>query len=156
MSGPIWWVIWPVSWLSADAAVEARRAEPERRAIGGVGHLPDPDVMAAVGAFADRLFESEILLAAVKQQGADRRVGIGPIEDHAFADLQAGAPGDRVGRMPARDGESMDELDLGADEADIDRIAGYAVDRGGDHLVGQRDVAAIPEPPDIPAQACRR
>ena len=40
--------------------------------------------MAPVGAVADRLFEGEILAAALEQQGADRRIQVGPVEDDAF------------------------------------------------------------------------
>ena len=104
-------------------------------------------MMAAIGALADRLFEGQILLAALEQQGADRRIGIGPVEDHALADLQAGTPRDGVGGMPAGHGESMDQLGLGPDETDIDRVAGNAIRRGRHHLAGKGDVVPILEPP---------
>ena len=109
----MWCVIWPVSWLSPTPLIVAGGAQPPGPVVRRrVRHLPETHMMAAIGAVADRLFEGHILLAALEQQGADRRIGIGPVEDHALADLQAGTPRDGVGGMPPGHGESMDQLGL--------------------------------------------
>ena len=138
-SGPMWWVIWPVSWLRPTP--RSKLAEPSQsgRVVAVDGFLqPEADVMALVGAGADRLLEGEILAAALVDQRADRRVGIGQVEHHAEADLDAALQRDRVGRTPASRGEGLDDVLMGADEADIDGIAGNAVRRRGAHADGFR------------------
>ncbi len=59
----------------ADAAVEGRVAEPDRPLLLAlVQHLPEPHMMAVIGAFAVRLFEREILAPAEIEQSAHGRV----------------------------------------------------------------------------------
>ena len=72
----------------ADAAILCRGAEPDRTLLlSFVQHLPEADVIAAVGAGADRLFERKILAAAEIIEVADRRILVGAIEQHAADDL---------------------------------------------------------------------
>lgn len=100
----------------ADAAIEAGGAQPEwPSVVADRIRPPEADMVAPVGTVADRLFESELLGAALEQQAAHRRVGIGPGKQDAFADVDGGPQGDGVGGVPAGDGESVHQLLLRAD-----------------------------------------
>src|SRR4051812_39537101 len=86
----------------ADTAVEGGVAEPDRPVfLALVQHLPESDMVTMVGAVADRLLESKILATAKVEQGADRRVPIRAIQQHAADDLDGRAPCHGIGRIPA-------------------------------------------------------
>ena len=73
----------------ADASVEACGAEPERRGRSDLSRrLPKADVVALVGAVADGFSKARSCFRPSKSKRADRRVGIGTVENHAFADLE--------------------------------------------------------------------
>jgi hypothetical protein len=68
----------------AEAVVENGRAEPDREAVlAGVERLPEADVVARPRASAGRLLEGQILTSVLVEQGADRRIEIGSIEQDA-------------------------------------------------------------------------
>ena len=120
----------------AHAAIEAGRSEPKGAAVfSGSERLPETDVMPLIGAFSDRLFESEVLPAAVEHQQAHRRVRVGTIEHHAGADLDTAAQGDGIRRIPFCSGEGMQNVAFRADQPDIDGIAGDALRRHRQHLL---------------------
>src|SRR5262249_18705091 len=86
----------------ADAAVHRRRTQPHRALLlAFIQHLPEADVVAAVGAGADRFLESEILAPAEIIEIAHRRVLVGTVEQHAADDLDRGFQRDRISRIPA-------------------------------------------------------
>ncbi len=133
-----------------DAAIKAGGAQPKRPAIVADRiSLPETDVVAPVGTVAGRLFEGEILGAALEQQAAHRRIGIGPGKQDAFADIDGGSQGDRVGGVPAGDGEGVDHLLLRADKPNIDRVAGNALRRVRHHLEALVAKTALPECPEF-------
>ena len=112
----------------ADAAVECRRAEPYRPLfLALIQHFPVPDVVAAVGAGAKRLFERKILAAAEVIEIADRRVLVGTIEQHAADDLDRRFQRDLIGRKPPGRMHRAHQILGVADQPDIDRIAGNAL-----------------------------
>src|SRR5260370_5862336 len=56
----------------ADASIEGRIAEPDRPLfLALIQHLPEPDMMAALGAVAIGLFERQILVATEIMKAAD-------------------------------------------------------------------------------------
>src|SRR6185437_841837 len=72
----------------ADALVEGDGAEPHRPLLLAlVEHLPEPHMVAAVGAFASRLLEGEILTTVEIEQGAYGRIVIGAVEQHGACDF---------------------------------------------------------------------
>ena len=74
----------------SDVSVERRRAEPYRPIFLALFQdLPKPDMVAPVGAFADRLFEGEILPSAVVVEVAHRRIVVWPAQNDAADDLDA-------------------------------------------------------------------
>lgn len=134
----------------ADAAIEAGRAQPQRPAIVAacIGQ-PEADMMPAVGAEALRLFEGEILGAAIEQQPADRRIGVGVVEQHAFTNLDRGLQGHGVGGVPAGDGEGVHYFLSRTDKTDIDGIARNALRRVRHHLEAVFAKAAIVKRPEF-------
>ncbi len=117
----------------ADAAVEGHGAEPDRPLfLAVVQHLPEPHMMAVIGALAVRLFEREILAAVEIEQRADRRVAVGPVQQHAADDLDRGSQRHGIGGKPAGGRHRAQHVLVVADQADIDRIAGNAL-RGARH-----------------------
>ena len=134
MSGAMWWVISPVSWL--NPAPRSKVAEPSqtgRPARPVSSDLPEAHMVAAVGALADRLLEGKVLAAPLVEERADRRVAVGPVEDDAAGDLDAGLERHGVGGIPAGGGKRADRLLLGPDQPDIQRIAGNSVGGDGHH-----------------------
>ena len=80
-SGPIWWVIWPVSWLKPTP--RSKLADPSqsgRPSLSGFAQ-PEADVIALVGARADRLLEGEVLPAALVDSVLTGASGSGQIEN---------------------------------------------------------------------------
>ena len=119
----------------ADAPVERHGPDPEGHAAPTqVVRLPEPDVVAVAGALARRLLEGEVLLAAEDEEGADRGVGVGPVHQDAAGDPEAAPQGHRVGGVPARVEHGPDQVVLGADQADVERVAGDAL--GGEGRLG--------------------
>ncbi len=58
----------------ADAAIEGRRAKPDRAALlAALQNAPEADMIAPVRAFADRLLEGKVLAPAVVIKMTDRR-----------------------------------------------------------------------------------
>jgi len=87
----------------ADAAVVGDGAEPDRPLfLALVEHLPEPHMVAVIGALAVGLFEGEVFVAAEIEQVADRRVTIGPVEQHAADDPRSRIEGHGIGGIPAR------------------------------------------------------
>ena len=78
--------------VAAESHVAIKRCRPKPyRAIfiAPFQGLPKPDVVAPVRAFADRLFEGEILPSAVVVKVAHRRIIIRPAQNDAADDLDA-------------------------------------------------------------------
>ncbi len=118
----------------ADAAIEGRRAEPDRPLfLALIQHLPVSDVVAAIGAAANRLFERKILAAAKIIEIADRRVFVGTIEQHTADNLDRRFQRDRIGWKPARRVHRADDVLFVADQPDIHGIAGNALPGAGHH-----------------------
>src|SRR5208283_915326 len=70
-----------------DAAVECYRPDPQGDpASAEFLGIPEPDVVATVGAGADRLLEGEVLLPSEDEQVADGRIGVGAVKEHAVGD----------------------------------------------------------------------
>ena len=64
------------------AAIEGRRAEPDGSSfLPAIQNLPEPHVLAAIGAFAIGLFESEIFRPALIKKFAYRGIPVRPVED---------------------------------------------------------------------------
>ena len=80
----------------------------------------------------DRLFEGQVLLAAKQVQVADRGILVGTLQDRGLGDFQAASQRERVGRVPFGRQHDLDDLDLGADQGDVERISGMAVAGVGD------------------------
>ena len=92
--------------------------------------------MAGPRAFAVRLLEGQILLAVLVEEGTDRRVEIGPIEQHAADDPRARTQRDRVGGSPPSRMHGAEHVILGALKPDIDRIARQSERRARRRLEG--------------------
>jgi hypothetical protein len=78
--------------VAAESHVAIKRCRPKPyRAIfiAPFQGLPKPDVVAPVRAFADRLFEGEILPPAVVIKIANRRILVWPAQNDAADDLDA-------------------------------------------------------------------
>ena len=119
-------VVGDLSGVMADAesVVEHGRAEPDRQAvIASVERLPEAHVVAGPRAFAVGLLEGQILLAVLVEEGTDRRVQVGPIEQHAADDPHARTQRDRVGGSPPSRVHGAEHVILGALESNINRIA---------------------------------
>ena len=128
ISAAMWWVIGAGVAADADAAVEGGVAEPHRPLfLALLQHLPEPHMMAAIGAATVRLLEREVLAAAEIVQVADRRVAIGPVQQHAAGDFDRRSQRDRIGGIPAGGVHGADHVPGVADQSDIDRIAGNAL-----------------------------
>src|SRR5579862_9592745 len=118
----------------ADAAIEGGGAKPDRTLLLALRqHLPEPHMMAAIGAFAERLLEGEVLDAAEIIERADRRAAVRPVEQHAAGDFERRSRGDAIGRIPAGGLHGAEHVALVADQADIDWVAGNALSRARDH-----------------------
>ena len=120
----------------ADAPVKRRGPDPEWHAgPAQLDGLPEPDMMPVASVLANRFLEGEILTPPEHEQVADRCVFVGPVEQHATGDANAGPQGHRVGGSPAGIEHRIDNLLLGSDQADVERIAGNAL--GGDRRLGR-------------------
>ena len=124
----------------ADAAVERRRADPERAAVHA---LRSPSARSARGGAASRsrrlLLERDVLLAAEQEEVAHRRGRIGAIEHHAAGDLEIAAQAEPGRDVASRRPSSRSELGVGCDQPDVQRIARRAVR-------GARDARRVLEP----------
>ena len=108
----------------ADALVEGDGAEPHRPLLLAlVQHLPEADVMAAVGALARGLFEREVFAAAEIEQRAHGRVGIGAVEQHAARNFNRRSERHGIGGKPFGRVHRAQDFLFVADQAGIDRVA---------------------------------
>ncbi len=114
--------------------------------------LPEAHVVSLVGAVTDGLFKRQILFPALEEQRADRCIEVRPIEHHAQSDVDGGSQGYLVGRIPAGRGEGADHLFLGANEADVDRVAGNILLGGGDHGAKIVNPAPVVKDPELRQQ----
>jgi hypothetical protein len=107
-------------------------------------------MVATIGAATHLLLERQALLAAEDVERADRRVGIGTIQDHALGDLEAAGERDRIGRVPAGGEHRLDQLGPVADQRHVQRVARDAIgiDRDLGHAVQRRVMVALDPPPD--------
>jgi clan AA aspartic protease (TIGR02281 family) len=118
----------------ADAAIEGGVAEPHRAILGAfVENLPEADMMTMVGAAADRLLKSEILMPAEIIKFADRRGPVRAIQQYAADDFDRRFECHGIGRIPARRLHRAQNVLVVADQADIDRVAGNALRRSCHH-----------------------
>ena len=114
----------------ADARVAVEGGVPDPQGTtGGVQRFsaPPAHVVSLVGAAADVLLKGEILLAVEHVQRAHRRIRVGPMEHHAFGDLQAAAQRHRVRGVPFGCEHRRDHFGLVADQRDVERISGDAI-----------------------------
>ena len=90
MSGPMWWVIWPVRWLSPTlrsyVTAPIHRGTPPRPSSTDFQNRTWWRRRALV---ADRLLEGEVLLPPEEEQVAHRGVGVGPVQQDAAGDAEA-------------------------------------------------------------------
>ena len=117
----------------ADAAIEGGIAKPDRTfLLSLIQHFPESHMMAAIGASADRLLEREVFVAAEIEQRTDGRVVVRPVQQHAARNLDRRSQRHGIGRIPAGRPHGAEHVELVADQADIDGIAGNAL-RGARH-----------------------
>src|SRR6185295_7993476 len=115
---------------NASAAVERRRAEENRPALStSFERPPEADVVATISAVSDGFLECEVLLSAIIEKRAHRRIAVGPIKDHATGDLNTRLQCNCISGVPARSCECADRFAFRSDEPYIQRIAGNPVGR---------------------------
>src|SRR5580698_3083910 len=110
-----------------DPAIERNRPEPDPPSfLPIVQHLPEPNMMTAVGTFADGLFKSQVLTTVLIVERAHWCVAIWSIEQDATNDLNARSQCDRVSRVPAGFIHCTQHVISCANYSHIDWVAGNA------------------------------
>ncbi len=104
--------------------------------------------MATVRALPGRLFESEVLLPPVVEQGTDRRGGIGSPQRDAADNAQRSFQRHGIGRRPAGVVEGADDLLLRANHAEVERVARNAVRRARHHGPAGNALLRLVVPPE--------
>src|SRR5271155_4300668 len=101
MSGPIWWVTSPVSWLKPTPRSNVTEPSQTGRPSVPFSRTCHRRTGSLVSTPAIRLLESELFFLPFIEERANGRIVVGPVEGHATDDLNTGAQRDRVGRKPA-------------------------------------------------------
>jgi hypothetical protein len=135
----------------ADSLVVGCRSDPHGPAVGiDFFRAPKADVMALARIAADGLLKSKILLAPPQVQVADRGIGIRALQHRSHGDSQRAAQTDRIGGMPFGRQHDPDQVGLGADQGDVEGVAGNVVGGvadAGNVLQGRMSVhEASPQP----------